>query len=303
MCSLERVIKDVAPTSIPVLLTGESGSGKEILAQELHRIAGGALFIKCGCGNISGEQLSSYLHADPKERNRPGPATIFLDQVDELSLQNQSRLLQMLPGGSGTLGDSGEMRLISATALDLEVEMHEGRFRRELYYRINGVCLRVPALRNRKDDIPILLAAFLKEYSSMFGFPEPALSTAAMNILIRHHWPGNVRELENFARKLVVLRDEQLALSDFSSPLMSDADGMLEPSVETKPAKILPLKEAARAASRNAERELIVQALERTRWNRKRTARELQISYKALLYKLKQLGLDGDSSVPVSQNG
>jgi two-component system response regulator AtoC len=189
------------------------------------------------------------------------------------------------------------MRIISSTTRNLEEEMRNGRFREELYYRINGVNLRLPPLRQRKDDISGLLDFFLKRYASLFGRPEPHLSSPTMDLLMRHSWPGNIRELENVARKIVALGNEQLAIGDLSigtvpkvaesTPVLSSGNGH---------AAARSLKEASREASRHAEREMILKQLEKTHWNRKRTARDLQISYKALLYKLKQLGLDGSDN-------
>jgi two-component system response regulator AtoC len=159
-------------------------------------------------------------------------------------------------------------------------------------------------LRHRAADIPVLLDSFLKKYAALFGRLEPHVGTATMDVLLRHPWPGNIRELENFARKMVALGDEHLALSDLPAHVSSAVS-------ETSPVRVGPsispgngagngrsLKEAAREASRKTEHEMILRVLQRTHWNRKRTARELQISYKALLYKLKQLGLNGDSEEP-----
>jgi two-component system response regulator AtoC len=190
------------------------------------------------------------------------------------------------------------MRVISSTTRNLEEEMKSGRFREELYYRINGVHLRLPPLRDRSEDIPALLEFFFKKYYSLFERQEPKISDSTMSLLLRHSWPGNIRELENVARKIVALGDEHLATHD-----LSVGNGSKAPDPHIGASKIsetvyshVPtrsLKEAARAASRVAERAMILDQLERTHWNRKKAARELQISYKALLYKLKQLGLDG----------
>jgi two-component system response regulator AtoC len=190
------------------------------------------------------------------------------------------------------------MRVISSTTRNLEEEMKSGRFQEELYYRINGVHLRLPPLRDRSEDIPALLEFFFKKYASLFERSEPKISDATMSLLLRHSWPGNIRELENVARKIVALGDEHLATHD-----LSVGNGSKAPDPHTGVSRIsatvyshVPtrsLKEAARAASRVAERAMILDQLERTHWNRKKAARELQISYKALLYKLKQLGLDG----------
>ena len=177
--------------------------------------------------------------------------------------------------------------------------MRAGRFREELYYRINGVHLRLPPLRDRKEDISALLEFFFKKYASLFERPEPRVSDSTMNLVLGHSWPGNIRELENVARKIVALGNEELAIHDLAA--VGAAKGT-EPNGDgakhsengnSAPSAPRPLKEAAREASRQAERVLILNQLERTRWNRKKTARDLQISYKALLYKLKQLGLDG----------
>src|SRR5262249_49346421 len=155
---------------------------------------------------------------------------------------------------------------------NLEEEMHAGRFRQDLYYRINGVSLRLPALRHRKEDIPGLLDFFLKKYASVFGRLKPRLGAEAMAQLLQHSWPGNVRELENFARKIVALGDEQLAFSDLWTRTVGPAPEAptLKPAAAAS-APSRPLKEVAREASRKAERELILSSLERTHWNRKRT--------------------------------
>jgi two-component system response regulator AtoC len=176
--------------------------------------------------------------------------------------------------------------------------MKSGRFREELYYRINGVNLRLPPLRDRKEDVPALLEFFFKKYTSLFERPQPKISESTVSLLLRHSWPGNIRELENVARKIVALGDEHLATHDLSVENGTKAPDPLPAALKIPEngASHVPtgsLKEAARAASRLAERAMILNQLERTHWNRKRAARELQISYKALLYKLKQLGLDG----------
>jgi two-component system response regulator AtoC len=176
--------------------------------------------------------------------------------------------------------------------------MKSGRFREELYYRINGVHLRLPPLRDRKEDIPALLEFFFRKYASLFERPEPKVGRSTMGLLLRYSWPGNIRELENVARKIVALGDEHLATHDLMAEYGTKAPDPLPDAskIPDNGSAHVPsgsLKDAARAASRLAERAMILSQLERTHWNRKRAARELQISYKALLYKLKQLGLDG----------
>jgi two-component system response regulator AtoC len=303
MRSLERTIADIASTEIPVLLVGESGTGKELVALEIHRLSRrrNEPFVKFGCSGLTGDSLSARLERadNVSAEDAASGGSLFLDGINHLEPAAQGRLLHMLPDSSG-MPPAGccSMRVISSTTRNLEDEMKSGRFREELYYRINGVHLQLPRLRDRKEDIPALLEFFFKKYASLFERPEPKVSESTMNLLLRHAWPGNIRELENVARKIVALGDEHLATHDLTAENGAKAAESLPegPKIPENGYSQVPtgsLKEAARAASRLAERAMILKQLERTHWNRKRAARELQISYKALLYKLKQLGLDG----------
>jgi two-component system response regulator AtoC len=303
MRALERTIADIASTDIPVLLVGESGTGKEVAALEIHRLSrhGNEPFVKCGCSGLTGDSLAArLLRAENVSAADEGSnGSLFLDGINHLEPAAQGRLLHLLPDSSGRPPQGcHNMRVISSTTRNLEDEMKSGRFREELYYRINGVHLRLPPLRDRKEDIPALLEFFFKKYTSLFERQEPKVSPSTMSLLLRHPWPGNIRELENVARKIVALGDEHLATHDLMAENGSKAPDPLPDASKTPEGGSLhvpsgSLKEAARAASRLAERAMILNQLERTHWNRKRAARELQISYKALLYKLKQLGLDG----------
>ena len=303
MRAVERTIADIASTEIPVLLVGESGTGKEVVALEIHRLSRrrDEPFVKCGCSGLTGDLLSARLQrAENISVEEPASSgSLFLDGINYLEPAAQTRLLELLPDGSGTPPQGCySMRVISSTTRNLEEEMKAGRFRGELYYPINGVHLQLPPLRDRKEDIPALLEFFFQKYTSLFERPEPKVGESTMSLLLRHSWPGNIRQLENVVRKIVALGDEHLATHDLTVENSAKApdpppDGarIHEPGNSQIPSG--SLKEAARAASRVAERAMILNQLERTHWNRKRAARELQISYKALLYKLKQLGLDG----------
>jgi two-component system, NtrC family, response regulator AtoC len=300
MRALERTITDIAPTDIPVLLVGESGTGKELVALEIHRQSRRRheAFVKYGCAGLTAASLAAHLICgdNAKQQNPTNGGSLFLDDINHLEPASQARLLNLLPDGGGS-PSSGclSVRVISSTARNLEDEMKCGRFREELYYRINGVHLRLPPLRNRKEDIPGLFNFFLKKYTSLFARPESKVSVSTMELLLRYPWPGNIRELENFVRKMVALGSEELAARDLTNAEASQEAEPASSAAKPKSNGHIPgrsLKEAAREASRHAERAMILNQLERTRWNRKRTARELQISYKALLYKLKQLGLD-----------
>jgi two-component system, NtrC family, response regulator AtoC len=287
MQTLNAIVADVARTDIAVLLIGESGTGKEVYARLIHRLSGlnEAQLTKVCCATLDPgrllEQVRDCLRA-VVEGHRTG--SLFLDGVEELDLACQRVLLSLLPDGERN-GKTGKMtaRLISSTTGNLEKETEEERFRRELYFRINGVCLRLPALRDRKEDIPALLECFLAKYAGELKKTAPVLSNEMMELLASYGWPGNIRELENVAKKIVAVGDAHIALEDLrAAPL-----GL--PPMDGGP-RVTSLKLAARAASRRTERELILKALERTHWNRKRAAQELQISYKALLYKIKQTG-------------
>jgi two-component system response regulator AtoC len=215
------------------------------------------------------------------------PGTLFLDGIDELDLSCQRALLSALPETQGHRGANHPfLRLISSCARNLEGDIEADRFRKELYFRINGVCLRLPPLRERREDIVALLRHFLQKHAADLQKTAPDLDQETLDVLIAYDWPGNIRELENLARNMVALGDSLLAVSGIWSKMAARTPA---PS----PDKSLSLKTAAKAASRQKERELILEALERTKWNRKRAARDLQISYKALLYKLKQIGTSG----------
>ena len=291
MQTLENVVAEIAPTNIPVLLMGESGAGKEMFARRIHHLSanGDEPLVKIACAsmnpaNFAGElglSKSDISVEEVKTLNR----TVFFDEISELDSSCQRSLVYALPDGEarprrGSLG----ARVISTTNRNLDDEMRAGRFRSELYYRINGVCLRLPPLRDRKEDIPLLVESFLTKYAAEFGRPRPSLSPRALRMLLDYSWPGNIRELENAVKKIVALGAENLALPD----LVAEP---VETQTEVSETRSYSLKAAARAASREAEREMILEALARTRWNRKRAAQELQISYKSLLYKLKQIGL------------
>jgi two-component system response regulator AtoC len=304
MHALNRVIDDIAPTDIPVLLVGESGTGKEVVALEIHRRSrrSNEPVLKCACGSSVPSWLMRPLNANSHRGNGASLGTIFLDEVDRLDADNQNTLLEFLPDNSGMSTEHfSTARMISATTHNLETDVRAQRFREELYYRINGITLRLEPLRKRKEDIPVLLEFFLTGYSSLFGRSERRLGATTIDHLLRYSWPGNVRELSNVARNIVVLGDEQLAIRDLPIHNPSEEAGVVTKAILAGARTNGPsLKDVAREATRKAEHAMILKALDRTRWNRKRTAKDLQISYKALLYKMKQLGLDEEpfSSVP-----
>ena len=292
MQTLESVLVEIAATNIPVLLVGESGTGKAMFAHRLHGLSTRSeeRLVSITCAAMNPALLTAELELNtngvsgiPSVENSIG--SVFFEEISELDAACQRNLLYALPGDATARRGSLTARVISTTSRNLDEEMRAGRFRSELYYRINGVCLRLPPLRDRREDIPILVEFFLTKHSAQFGKPRPAVGPRAMRLLLDHSWPGNIRELENVVKEIVALGDEHQALSELMATPVERAVEVTEPRAPYS------LKQAARAASREAERDLILKALEHTRWNRKRAAQQLQISYKSLLYKLKQIGV------------
>jgi two-component system, NtrC family, response regulator AtoC len=287
MLTLNAMVAEVARTDIPVLILGESGTGKDAYARLIHSLSQKAdsHLWKINCSAVDpGELLAQFHEAMGRLSNHEASGTIYFDNIQELDLACQRVLLSHLPDGESTSSkDALCARLISSTTRSLESEVEAGRFRSELYFRLNGACLRLPPLRERREDIPILTEYFLNKHFNALKKKVAPLSRKAIQTLIAYHWPGNIRELEHLARKILLFGDVQMVLNDLQAARI----------VSNKPRGNGPgasLKVASRAASKEAERELIMQALERTRWNRKRAAQELQISYKSLLYKIKQIG-------------
>jgi two-component system response regulator AtoC len=288
MQTLNDMVNEIAWTDIPVLVLGESGTGKDAYARLIHRLSlrNEMRFLKFDCTTFDSGFLPPQIRQSKEDQ---GPThssgTLYLDNVQELDLAAQRALLSRLADAEDS--DSGmepSLRLISSATSTLESEVQFGGFRRELYFRLNGACLRIPPLRERLEDIPVLAGHFLNKYATVLKRIAPPLEERAIRVLGAYHWPGNIRELENLTRKAVLFGDFQIALNELLAPAHA------APQL----AEALPgcsLKVAARAASKKAERELILRALERTHWNRKRAARDLQISYKSLLYKIKQIGV------------
>ena len=276
MRALEAVIRELAHSSVPVLLLGERGTGKKAIAQRIHQNSGGvtAAFIVKSCGDLSAEALALDSQA--------AGSTFYLDEIGDLTMDCQKKLLEALSKQGANRPVQKDARVICGSSRDLEVSVRDGGFREDLYYRLSGVCLRIPPLRQRKEDVPHLTAFFLERYAQVFRRSAPALSAETKRLFSEHSWPGNLKELETAVRTIVAVGDESVAMAGLRS--------LLVPGNGKSNGEKTSLKDAARAASREAEKELILKVLTRTRWNRRRAAEELQISYKALLYKLKQIG-------------
>jgi two-component system, NtrC family, response regulator AtoC len=280
MRSVEAVMLEVAQSEVPVLLLAERGAGKKATALRVHELSRrrGQTFRVVRCSMLEPSKFEDLTGA----RDLPGEGTVYLEELADLGAQGQAQLLQALTPRNKNGGRAhGLVRIICGSARDLEAEVRAGNLREDLYYRISGVCLRLPPLRQRREDIPVLMEHFLRKYGRDFQRSVPVLSEETQRLFEEYSWPGNVRELENAAKAIMALGDETIAMGGLRAVLRrtgGDNGGRVS------------LKQAARAASREAEKELILRALTRTRWNRRRAAEELQISYKALLYKLKQMG-------------
>ena len=291
MRSLNAVVAEIAPTGIPVLILGECGTGKDTYARFIHRLSlqTETAFHRIDCASLESADLARQTHSQPGTgRSEKDRGTLYLDGVQDLDLQCQRALLSHLSEDD----DNARIRrmrprLVSSTNTGLEFEVERGRFRGELYFRINGASVHLPPLRERKDDIPDLLECFLRKHGGINGKAIPTVGRSARELLLAYSWPGNIRQLENTALKILAL-GETRALDELHS----------FPSIDDRPdatAGVRSLKVAVRAASLQTERELIIQALEKTRWNRKRAAEELHISYKSFLNKLKAIEASGGS--------
>lgn len=279
MRTVEAIIRELAMSDAPVLLLAEKGAGKEATARRIHQLSvhAGEPFRLLAGESLTADDLRFF-------QSNGVTGTIYLEEIGSLSLDSQEVFLEILAALENEIGQRPNVRLICGSSQDLESAVRARRLREDVYYRISGVCLRIPPLRQRKEDIPQLMSYFMSRYAREFRQPVPALSPETERLLRDYEWPGNIRELEKAARAIVVLGDEELAMEGFRGRWARCLSGAGE---------AVSLKEASRAASRKAEREIILRVLDRTCWNRRRAARELQISYKALLYKLKQIGSRG----------
>ncbi|MDJ0868592.1 MAG: sigma-54 dependent transcriptional regulator [Myxococcota bacterium] len=318
MREVREIVEQVAETDITVLVRGESGTGKEVVARALHRLSdrGDRPFVKVNCAALPSELLESELFGFEKgaftgaQKRKLGKfeyankGTIFLDEISEMHPGLQAKLLQVLQDGEfSRLGGESDVRvdtrIIAATNRDLEKAVADGSFREDLFYRLNVVTVHIPPLRDRRDAIPLLVEHFLAKYNEQYGKEVKQLSPQTLDALHAYRWPGNVRELENMIKRAVVLGGEQTVVDEIEQRLATGgAAGPGEPTldlealgVDLKDGQGVDLKAIAKRAARIAEKRVIERVLDQTRWNRKEAAERLQISYKALLYKMKENGL------------
>ena len=354
MREVQGLIDRVADTDVTVLVRGESGTGKELVARAIHAASPrhDKPFVKVNCAALPSELLESELFGFERGaftgaiQHKPGKfefanhGTMFLDEISEMHAPLQSKLLQVLQDGEfARLGSRNDVRvdvrIVAATNRDLESAVTEGQFREDLFFRLNVVCITLPPLRQRRDEIPELTHLFLRQYCEHYNKPPLALASDTLRLFVEHDWPGNVRELENVVKRMVILGSDEsirrelaeaiagrtlkaspipalaarpgtapaVAAAMAGMPYAGAADrrqahagnggaGAPPPTTPPPPAITGSLKDIARHAAREAERELISRTLQQTRWNRREAAEILGISYKALLYKIKEAELD-----------
>src|SRR5229473_1546059 len=301
----------VANVDIPVLLLGESGTGKEVMARLIHKLSPRAhrTFLKVNCAAVPADLLESELfgyeagaftganHAKPGKFELCNKGTILLDEIGEMPPLLQAKLLHVLQDqtfsrlGSRTIVKV-DVRILAATNINIPEALANKRLREDLYYRLNAFTLSLPPLRDRKEEIPILLKHFMSRMSESYARAPLPLSGPLMEACLRHSWPGNLRELSNFIKRYLVLGDETLAASELQP--RPDGGGGQHSDGSGRSAGADSgggLKSLSRNAKDEAEAEAIARALDETNWNSKQAAVMLKISYKALLYKIRQYGI------------
>jgi two-component system response regulator AtoC len=312
MKQIQTMIDRISWSEAPVLIQGETGVGKEVLARQLHARSprAGKPILKLNCAALPSELVESELFGYERGaftgafQKKPGMfeladgGTILLDEIGDMEFKLQAKLLQVLQdhefqrlGGKETI--RVDVRVIAATHSDLEKAIVVGAFREDLYYRLNVINICLPALRERKEDIPVLADFLLQKHAA--DKPVPPISDALMQALLGHDWPGNIRELENAMRKLIVLGNPDMLAHEiqFKTAKKLLASQPAPPAPQPVPATInTPILEQVTKAKQQAETEAILAALNSSRWNRKQAAALLKSDYKALLYKMKKLGIE-----------
>jgi DNA-binding NtrC family response regulator len=299
----------VANVDIPVLLLGESGTGKEVLARLIHKLSPRAhrTFLKVNCAAVPADLLESELfgyeagaftgatHPKPGKFELCNKGTILLDEIGEMPPGLQAKLLHVLQDQQfSRLGSRSvikvDVRILAATNINIPEALANKRLREDLYYRLNAFTLNLPPLRDRKEEVPILLKHFMSRMSERYARAPLPLSSVMMEACLAYPWPGNLRELSNFIKRYLILGDDKLAIAELN-PKNEGPAGHYD-TVARNPAEPSGgLKSLARTAKDEAEAEAISRALEETNWNRKQAAAMLKISYKALLYKIRQYGI------------
>ncbi len=324
---IKELISQVVNTDLSVLICGESGVGKELVARTLHVKSHRRPnpLVKVNCAALPGELLESELFGHEKgaftgaTQSKPGKfelankGTIFLDEIGDMSIGLQAKLLQVLQDGVfcrvGAINDiCVDTWVLAATNQDLDLAVKKGTFREDLFYRLNIIKIDVPPLRDRKEDIPVLVEHFLRKHGSIARSGGVGITPALYEIFYQYYWPGNVRELENYVRRVMVLGDADMLIRELEQKIKSGpdecvvsdqwksdevlVDSIIEELGEQFKDNFPSLKEVRKRALARIEKVVIEEALKRTGGNKKRAAGLLKISYKALLYKMRDFGVE-----------
>jgi two-component system, NtrC family, response regulator AtoC len=303
MRALRSQLQLIARVDVPVLLLGESGVGKEVIAKLIHKLSmrAHASLLKVNCAALPADLLESELFGYERGaftgaiQSKPGKfelchrGTVLLDEIGEMHCSLQAKLLHVLQDGQfsrlgGRSNTVADFRVLAATNIDMQKAVRNGNFREDLYYRLNAFTVRVPPLRERREEIPPLIKHFVKRYSERLGCSPMNYPDELIEVCLQYPWPGNLRELENFVKRHLVLRDERLAISELRKTVP-----IVHLSVN-EPAPPEGLKSVLRDVRTQTELKAIREALRATDWNRRLAAQWLNISYKALLYKMKHYG-------------
>jgi two-component system, NtrC family, response regulator AtoC len=302
MREIETQCNLVARTDIPILILGESGTGKEIAAKYIHKMSARSqrAFLKVNCAAMPLDLLESELFGYEQGaftgavKSKPGKfemcanGTIFLDEIGEMPPALQAKLLQVLQDGTfsrlgGRVSIKVDVRVIAATNINIKAAIAQKQFREDLYYRLNGFGFTIPPLRERREEIPLMARHFMSRISAKYGREPLPVSGLLMQALTSYSWPGNLRELENTIKRYIVLEDERAILTELNPHLPLEVRGTDSSSESSH-----NLKGVVRGLKEDTESLIIARALQEKKWNRKAAASDLQISYKALLYKIKQ---------------
>ena len=314
MMQLYRDIRLLAPVDIPVLILGESGVGKEIAAMLLHKYHARSekKFLNVNCAALPTELLESELFgyeagaftgattSKPGKFELANKGTLLLDEIGEMSPQMQAKLLHVLQDGSfsrlgARVSTQVDVRVLAATNINMQDALAEKRFREDLYYRLNTLTITIPPLRERREEIPLLMEQMIQRGATELGQPF-TFSSRLLEAAQEYHWPGNLRELRNFVTRTLILQDEESAYNDLRvksrcpSPSSTEI-APLEPVIEKKPPVAAGMRDVVNGVKNEAEIRMLQEALLASGWNRRRAAKTLNISYRTLLYKIQRHGL------------
>jgi two-component system, NtrC family, response regulator AtoC len=311
MRKIRAQVDQVASFNVPVLILGESGTGKEVVAHLIHKrsVRAARPFMKVNCAALPADLLESELFGyEPgaftgANRAKPGKfelcdtGTFLLDEIGELPAPLQAKLLHVIQDQEfSRLGSRStikvDVRILAATNVNIQQAMAAKTFREDLFYRLNAFTIQLPPLRERREEIPLLLSQFMARFALRYARTPLPLSPGLVEACRRYSWPGNLRELENFVKRYLILADESLVYSEMEEKINSARPVPEAPAAKNPPPTVGGLKSLVRSVKDEAEIEAISRALEETKWNRKKAARLLEISYKALLYKIRQYGIE-----------